>query len=320
MNQKKKIVILGGGNGGSISIRAMKSYVDHYSIFAVIGVSDSGSTSGKIRRELGVLPPGDLVRAILAMSSYDYDMLKHIFYDNRYSGPGKLHKFAIGHLFLGLAEQYNGGVIDAIRAFEQAVDALGTVFPVTLDLTDLCAELTNGEVIKGEHEIDEPNWDRAVKIARAWIDPVVDIYEEARNALREADYIILGPGSFYTSIVATLLPNGVKEAIEQSKAKLIFVAGNTIERNGETGPLSTSELVTALHTYLPRRLDMVVSNTVVLTPSQEKMYLERQWERITIDHEKLDVPVIASPFEFTGTGLDPKKLGELLHTYITTHT
>lgn len=316
MDQKKKIVILGGGNGGSISIRAMKPFIDEYSISAIIAMSDSGSSSGKLRQQLGVLPPGDILRAILAMSTYEYDMLKRIFYDTRYSERGKLQGFGVGHLFLALAEKYNGGIIDAIRALAQAVDAVGPVFPVTLQQTDLCVELSNGKKITGEHEIDRPEWDRSIRIKRAWLHPSVDIYERAKREILSADVIIIGPGSFYTSIIATLLPQGVREAIGQTKAKIIFVSGNAIECNGETGPTSTSEIIDILHTYLPREVDMVVSNSHKLDSIQSAYYQEKRWERIIINTEKVTVPIISAPFELPKGGLDPIALGRLIHEYI----
>lgn len=316
MDQKKKIVILGGGNGGSISIRAMKQFIDEYSISAIIAMSDSGSSSGKLREELGVLPPGDILRAVLAMSRYEYDLLKRIFYDTRYSEKGKLNGFGIGHLFIALAEKYNGGIVDAIRALAQAVDVVGPVFPVTLQQTNLCVELTNGVVVTGEHEIDRPEWDRSVRIKRAWLEPEVEMYERAKREILSAEVIIIGPGSFYTSIIATLLPQGVREALGETKAKILFVSGNTIESNGETGPTSTSEIIGILHTYLPREVDMVVSNSHKLDSRQSAYYQEKGWERIMIDTEKVVVPIISAPFELAQGGLDPVALGQLIHDYL----
>ncbi len=312
----KKVVILGGGNGGSISIRAMKQYLAHYSISAIIAMSDSGSSSGRLREELGVLPPGDILRAILAMSTYDYEMLKHIFYDTRYSAHGKLKGFGVGHLFIALAEKYNGGIVDAIRALAQAVDSVGPVFPVTLTPSDLCVELSNGNTITGEHEIDRPSWDRSIKITRAWLHPAPDMYARARREVVEADVIIIGPGSFYTSIIATLLPAGMREAIGESQAKLIFVSGNAFEAQGETGPSSTGELVRCLHSYLPRKLDVVLSNTTVLNSTQIRFYQEKSWEKLLIDNENIDVPVVGAPFELSRGGLDPLVLGQLIHEFI----
>lgn len=316
MDQKKKVVILGGGNGGSISIRAMKQFPNEYSISAIIAMSDSGSTSGKLRQELGVLPPGDILRAVLAMSRYDYDLLKRIFYDTRYSEHGKLQGFGIGHLFLALVEKYNGGIIDAIRALAQAVDAVGPVFPVTLEQANLCVELSDETTVTGEHEIDRPNWDRSQKITRAWLEPNVEMYERARREILQADVIIIGPGSFYTSIIATLLPHGVKEALRDASAQIIFVSGNAIESNGETGPTSTSEIIDILHTYLPREVDMVISNTHELDSRQQEYYQEKGWEKIVIDHDNIHAPIIAAPFELSEGGYDCVALGRLIHTYI----
>ncbi len=319
MDQKKKIVILGGGNGGSISIRAMKQFPQEYSISAIIAMSDSGSSSGKLRHELGVLPPGDILRAILAMSKYEYDLLKRIFYDTRYSEHGKLQGFGVGHLFLALVEKYNGGVTDGIRALAQAVDAVGPVFPVTLEQSDLCVELSDGSMVKGEHEIDRPTYDRSKKILRAWLEPQPVMYDRAVREVREADSIIIGPGSFYTSIIATLLPSGMKEALGQSKAKFIFVSGNAIELVGETGPTSISEIVEMLHSYLPRPVDVVISNITELDHGQKKYYEEKGWGRILVDSEKVSVPVVSSPFELPQGGLDSLKLGRLIHEFIEKH-
>ncbi len=316
MSVKKKVVVLGGGNGGSISIRALKTYLEYYSISAVIAMSDSGSSSGRLRDELGVLPPGDILRAVLAMSRYEYTLLKRIFYDTRYAERGKLQGFGVGHLFLALVEKYNGGLIDAVRALAQALDTVGPVFPVTLERADLCVELQSGSVVVGEHHIDRPVYDRTDLIVRAWLAPDVSGYAPALHEIREADAIIIGPGSFYTSLIATLLPDGMKEALAVSSAKIIFISGNVIESVGETGPLSTSEMVDVLHRYIPRSVDVVISNTAELDSVRKKFYEEKQWKKIVIDHHRITVPIIASPFEYTEGGLDPAVLGELIHNYI----
>ena len=112
---KKRVTIMGGGNGGSISIRALKPFLEHYDLSAVIAMSDSGGSSGKLREEFGVLPPGDILRAIIAMSRFDYLDMKHIFYDTRYSKHGKLRGHGLGHLFIAFVEKYNGNIVDAIR-------------------------------------------------------------------------------------------------------------------------------------------------------------------------------------------------------------
>lgn len=315
--KKIQVTILGGGNGGSISIRAMKQYTDFYDIAAIIAMSDSGSSSGQLRKEFGVLPPGDILRAVLAMSRYDYETMKRIFYESRYSKHGKLKGFGLGHLFLAFVEKYDGSIVNAIRPLAQALDVVGPVFPVTLTPSDLCVSLTNGETVSGEHEIDRPDWDRSIKIEHAWLDTDPGVYERAAEQIIASDVIVIGPGSFYTSIIATLLPNGMREAIAASSAKLIYVTGKSIEAVGETGPDHLSEFVRAIHTYLPRTLDAVVYNTTELTEAHDAYYTEKNWVPIIDDSAMVtDVPVIGMPYEADAGGADPDRLGAVLHTWI----
>lgn len=315
--KKPKVTIIGGGNGGSISIRAMKPHCDSYDISAIIAMSDSGSSSGKLREEFGVLPPGDILRAVLAMSRFDYKTMKHIFYESRYSKHGKLKGFGLGHLFLAFVEKYDGNIVNAIRPLAQALDVIGPVFPVTTESSHLCVELSDGMEVCGEHNIDRPNWDRSIKIIRAWLDTDPDIYERAKEEILASDVLIIGPGSFYTSIIATLLPKGMKEAIAESKAKLIYVPGNAIEGDGETGPEKLSEFVDGLHTYLPRKLDVVLYNNSILTDQQIKTYQQKNWIPIKNDIEAItDVPVLASAYEAAEDGLDPEILGNIITSWI----
>ncbi len=314
---KQRITILGGGNGGSISIRALKNHLDKFSISAIIAMSDSGSSSGKLRKELGVLPPGDILRAVLAMSRYDYELMKRIFYDTRYSEHGKLQGFGIGHLFIGLAEKYNGGIVDAIRALAQAVDVVAPVFPVTTESADLCVELTNGDIVIGEHEIDRPVYSRKHRIRRAWLQPTPMVYDRAREEILQADALIIGPGSFYTSIIATLLPEGVKDAIRESAAKLIFVANKVIDVEGETGPEKLSEFVFELEQYLPRPVDVILYDEALLGEKQLKQCREKGWKEVVADLDKLkDRTVVTFTNRGEETSIDPVVLGEVISTLL----
>lgn len=308
---------MGGGNGGSISIRALKPFINDINLSAVIAMSDSGSSSGKLRKELGVLPPGDILRAVLAMSRYDYDLLRRIFYETRFSSTGKLNGFGLGHLFIALSEKYDNSIIEPIRALAQALDTVGPVYPVTTECSDLCVELKNGDIIVGEHEIDRPTHDRSITINRAWLQPTPSMYEPAKQALLEADVIVIGPGSFFTSIIATLLPEGVKDIIRVSKAKLVYVTGNAVEKDGETGPKKLSEFVSTLEDYLPRPLDAIIYNSVVLNETQLAYYKEKGWEPILGDVENVEERLmIKEVYEKEEGGLDPEKLGKILKRFI----
>jgi len=314
---KKKIAIMGGGNGGSISIRAMKNYLDSYDLSAIIAVSDSGGSSGELREEMDVLPPGDLLRAVLAMSKYDYRKLANIFRNNRFEDVnGDLEEHNLGNLFLSLVDQYGGNAVDAIEVLSQAVEAQGKVYPTTLADTHLCVELSNGKVVKGEHKIDRPDYDRSLKIEQAWLEPEPEVYEGAKQAILNSDYIIIGPGSFYTSIVATLLPTGIEEAIDNSNAQIIYVPGNAIEKNGETGPKRLSEFVNRLQEILPKKIDQVIFNNATLDERQKQLYEERNWKKMIPDTENVDHNLIACPWESAADGLSPTKLGNILHDYI----
>ena len=309
----KKVVVIGGGNGSALILRALKKFSNELELSGIISMSDSGGSSGRLRNEFNTLPAGDILRAILALSKHDYKFLKKLFHGIRFSGAGKLSKHNLGNLFLVLAQQYDGSWLNAISALEQAVEAKGHIYPVTLDQTDLCVELTSGEIVKTEGIIDRPDYDRSKKIKKAWLEPVGGIYMGAKKAIEEADYIFLGPGSLYCSIVATLLPIGVKEAIEKSKAKLVYIVGNAYELNGETGPTSLSNCVKELEEYLLRPVDKIIYNNFKLKEEQIKKYEEKGWALIKPDLKKLDLSrVIQGDYERESGGLDDVKLGKIL--------
>lgn len=313
MTEKKKIVVIAGGNGGPISINALKQYRDDFDLSSIAPMSDSGGSSGQLRKEFGVLPPGDIMRHVLAMSSFDYQTLKQIFYRTRFSHAGKLDGHNLGNLFLVLGQKYDGDFLHALTALHQAIDALGTVYPVTLEPSDLCVELTNGETIVGEHAIDRPTYDRSLKIKRAWLEPSPHLFDGAEKAIEAADVIVVGPGSLYTSIVPILAVEGAREAIGRSKANIIFVAGNARELHGETGPKTLSACVAQLEAFLPRAADAIVYNNHVFTEDEQAHYAEKQWGLIAFDPENLPGRnMVAEDYEKDGGGLSSEKLGEIL--------
>jgi uncharacterized cofD-like protein len=311
--QKLKAVVMGGGNGVAKTTRALKENLDVFEISSVVAMSDSGGSSGRLRKEFDVLPPGDILRAALALSVYDYKILKTMFRGVRFSNTGKLDNHNLGNLFLVLAEKYGGSLLDSIRALEQAVQATGHTYPATLDSTDLIAELTNGDIIKTEGVIDRPEYDRNLRIKKVWLEPTGEVYKDAKQKIEEADCILLGPGSLYCSVIASLLPNGVKEAINKSKAKLIYLAGNTYEEIGETGPVKLSEFITELENYLPRKLDYIIYNQAELNNEQTEKHKSRKWGLKELDLENLEGrEVLVKDYEKSYGGLDEVKLGKII--------
>jgi len=312
---KKNIVIMGGGNGSATSINALKPYVDKFELSCVVSMSDSGGANGRLRKKFDMLPPADLLRAMLAMSKHDYRVLKEIFYKNRPSGVNEeFDGYYLGSLFIFFAQRLDNSFMETIDAFHQMLDTVGQVYPVTLEQSDLCVELTNGEIIIGEGEVDRPTHDRAHTISRAWLQPTPMIYEGAKKVIEEADIILFGPGSLYTSIVTNLAVEGMmKGALRNTKAQFVYILGNGYEADGEAGPTTMSGFVKALESFLPRTLDMVVYNNHVLSKKEEAYYKKRNWECFEQDVENIhDCNIVAGDFEKKGGGLDPKKLGEIL--------
>lgn len=312
--QKKKIVTISGGNGGATTIQALKENKELFDITAIINATDSGGSSGRLREEFNTLPAGDILRATLAMSGvYDYKILKELFYKKRYSNIGKLDNHNLGNLFLVLSAQYAGDFVSAISALEQSVEAVGHVYPVTLGKAHLVAELENGDIVHTEAEIDRPSYDRRIKIKKLRLDSSPEIYPPAATAIEEADYIIFGPGSLYCSVIATMLPTGFIEAVVNSKAKLIYLAGSKYELDGETGPTTLCDSLYALEEYLPRRIDTVIFNKHSLNDKQKEYYREKKWGSMEFDPDCIKGPkIVAKDFEKEKGGLDVELLGVIL--------
>ncbi|KKP59400.1 MAG: hypothetical protein UR53_C0002G0014 [Candidatus Magasanikbacteria bacterium GW2011_GWC2_34_16] len=310
---KKKVVVIGGGNGSAISIVALKQNLDLFDISAVIAMSDSGGSSGRLRQKYNILPPGDVLRAALAMSSFDYPVLKKIFYGNRFFGLDELDGHNLGNLFVLSAWQISGDFIKSLRALEQGVEAVGKVYPNFLDPSHICVELFNGDIVKTDELIDKPKYDRSLKIKKIYLDPEVTVYEEAIKVILEADYIIFGPGSLYTSVIATILPKGVKKAIDNNKkAKLIYVVGNAYHTNGETGPDDVAGCVRALENYLPRSLDLVIYSGNKLTEQQKQKYDTKGWSLLIDNGDLLGDQLLRAPYEKDNGGVCSIKLGKIL--------
>lgn len=315
---KKKIVVIGGGNGSALCLDGLKKYSNEFDISAVISMSDSGGSSGRLRKEFHTLPPGDIMRAVLSLSKYDYKMLRQIFYKPRFSNVGKLNSHNLGNLFLTLMSQYGGDFLQALEALSQSVEAQGRVYPVTLASANLAAKLNNGRLVRTEEFIDNPSYNRGWKIKQVWLEPRCRAYARAVKAIAGADCIILSPGSLYTSLIAALLPKGIKEAIKKNKkAKIIYAAGNAYRLDGETGPEKLSEVVLQLERYLPRPLDLVIHNSHRPNGKQKKFYKEKKWGVFEFDKKNLkNIKIKSLDLEAPEGGLSPKKVAAILRKYM----
>jgi uncharacterized cofD-like protein len=310
---KKKVVVIGGGNGSVVALRAFKKYNDFFDISAVISTSDSGGSSGKLRQEFGCAAYGDLLRAVLALSEYDFDIIKEIFYQQRYSEVGKLSDHNLGNLFLVLAgHYYSNDVMHAISALQQSIKSIGAVSPVSVEPVNLCAEMEDGEIFIGEHNIDRPKNGCSSTISKVWLDPIPEIFPLAKQLIEAADIITFGPGSFYCSVVPNLLVKGMQEAILSSRAKIVFITGKAYEEKGECGNKKLSHFVNRMQLHLPREINFIVANSAPLSFEQKEKYSEKAFAEIEFDLVNCaNKNIIDYDYENNCGGSDYKKLGDL---------
>lgn len=266
---EKKIVVIGGGTGIFSVLNGLKKDFDN--ITAIVTMADDGGSTGILREDFGILPPGDVRRAIIALSHSDNKILSALFNYRFKEGRGLVgHSF--GNLMIAAMERITGSFDSAIKEASIIFGLKGKVVPVTLESARLCAELENGEIIKQETNIDVPKHDGNLKIKKVWLSPAVKINPEAAQAIKSADLIIIGPGDLYTSLVPNLLVKGVKESLKKSRAKIAYFA-NLMTKHGETDGFVVSDFVKVLENYLQgTSLDCIIVNSKKPAPSRLRAY------------------------------------------------
>ena len=254
LNKGAKVVAIGGGTGLSMLLKGIKKYTNN--ITAVVTVGDDGGSSGRLREEMGILPPGDIRNCIAALAD-DEDLITKLFQYRFKTGEG-LEGHSFGNLFLTALCAITGNMVKAVKESSNVLNIRGVVLPATLDDMKLLAEFEDGRIIKGESSIPEAHG----KIKRLFTDPeICRALPEVLIAIANADLIILGPGSLYTSVIPNLLVSGIVEAIEQSSAKKIYVC-NIMTQTGETDNYTVASHVNALlnHAKGKKIIDAVLVN------------------------------------------------------------
>lgn len=239
-----KVVVIGGGTGLSNLLRGLKKHT--YNITAIVTVGDDGGSSGRLREELGVLPPGDIRNCITALADED-KLVTELFRYRFESGEG-LEGHSFGNLFItAVCAVTHGDMIQAVRTASRVLNSCGQVLPSTLDSLTLMAEFEDGSIVRGESHITEegaaaPN----KRIKRLFSEPAEPVaVPEAVAAIMEAELIVLGPGSLYTSVVPNLIVPGIADAVRNSRAKKIYVC-NVMTQPGETTDYSVGDHVEVL--------------------------------------------------------------------------
>ncbi|MBV9440645.1 MAG: YvcK family protein [Candidatus Eremiobacteraeota bacterium] len=280
MQRGYRIVVVGGGTGLSTMLRGLKKVTTN--LTAIVTVSDDGGSSGRLQKELGVLPPGDIRNCLVALA--DDEALVTALFRYRFSEGEGLSGHSFGNLFLAAMTGVTGNFDEAIKVSSRVLNVKGRVLPSTLAVARLCARLTDGRVIEGESRIPEAHGE----IERVYLDPPkAPPLDEVITAVREADAIVLGPGSLYTSIMPNLLVERVAREIEAASAVKIYVC-NVMTQPGETDGYSASAHVRALLEHAGAKVcDVVIVNAEPPRKLRE-VYAEEGQLPVEADDTQLD--------------------------------
>jgi len=273
------IVAIGGGTGLSTLLRGLKRYTSN--ITAIVTVGDDGGSSGRLREEQGIIPPGDIRNCIAALA--DEEQLITELFQYRFKNGQGLEGHSFGNLFLTAMCRITGDMISAIKESSKVLNIRGRVFPSTLDNVRLIAEMEDGSVVRGESQIPEAKG----KIKRLFCEPESPLaLPDTLKALEHADLIILGPGSLYTSVVPNLLIREIAAAVANSKAPKVYIV-NVMTQPGETDHYSVCDHIQAIldHSGHPNLVDCVFVNNW-LPPDLVERYRNANCEPVTLDIDR----------------------------------
>jgi uncharacterized cofD-like protein len=251
----KNIVTIGGGTGSFMLLSGLKKYP--VNISAVVSMADDGGSTGVLRDELGVLPPGDVRQCLVALSESSKTLRELISY--RFDG-GCLTGHSFGNLFLSALEKISGNFAQGVEEASKILNVKGKVIPVTNKKVRLYIKLRNGEVLVGQKQLDHNEKVRKIGIERAYIKPKAKAYEKVLDKIKKADFIIIGPGDYYGSVLPNLLVPEVGKAIGNSRAKIILNC-NLTNKKGQTEGLCLEDYVAKINRLIGKdRINFVTFN------------------------------------------------------------
>ena len=284
---RKKVVVLGGGTGMSSLLIGLKEFpID---ITSVVSVCDDGQSTGRLREEFHIPAVGDIRKVIVSMSETDELVEKLLNY--RFKTTSDLNGHTVGNLLLTAMANMTGNMSDGIEALGKILNLKGKILPLTEDNVTLCAKMTDGSIVEGEHNITES----PKKVNEVYYKETPLVNEEVIKAINEADAVILSMGSIYTSIIPNLLIPDVIKVLDKSKAPIIYTC-NMMTQPGETDGLSVSEHVKIINNYLGKRKVSVVIGKIDEETRKRYETLEQK-DEVKLDQDNLkDVKVIKNNY------------------------
>lgn len=290
-NDGLSLVAIGGGNGLSTLLAGLKSLVDKRydgetwinSLSAIVTVSDDGGSSGRLREELQMLPPGDIRNCMIALSE-DSNLLSRLF-RYRFRGNGELGGHSFGNLFLAALTEVTGDFVEAVRLSSEVLASKGHIYPATINDVRLVAEMEDGSLVRGETQITGAHSRiRSLRLEPEHCLPL----PEALAAIRAADVITVGPGSLYTSILPNLLVARMAKAIGEANATRIYIT-NLMTQPGETDGYNAEKHLEAVKNFAPEiHFDFVIVNNRPISSEQRERYAAEGAQQIGVEDEHFE--------------------------------
>jgi len=281
----KKIVCIGGGTGTSVVLSGFKKYPVDISV--IVSMADSGGSNRVIRDEFGLLPTSDIRQCLVALAEVDGDpeqLLRKLFMYRFSEGKGT-KGMTFGNLFMAALADILGSQKEAIKKTCQILKIKGEILPVTFTDSNLVAIYRDDSKVTGEHFIDEPQHDGRLRIKKVFLEPESRVNPEAVKVIERANLIVIGPGDLYTSLIVNLLVKGIVEALQKTRAKIVFVL-NLMTKYGQTFGFTAKDHISVLERYLGKNyLNFVLVNSRPIPNSALKKY-EREQEFPVIDDLK----------------------------------
>ncbi len=302
-----RVTVIGGGTGTSTVLEGLKRYRD-LDISVIVGMMDDGGSNAVVRDEFGLLPLSDLRKSIIALSQENEGGILRDLFTYRFSEGDGLKGHTLGNLLMIAMTDITGSEINAIETFKYLFSVRGDILPVTLDKVRLVAEYSNGKKIVGEHLIDESGEDLYIK--RFYLDSKAVAFSGAVDAILSAEYIVVGPGDLFTTTLANIVVGGIAEALQKTKAKIVFIP-NLMTKIGQTRGLTQRSMVELVEGYIGRKFDYILINNGRIPQDAYERY-KRDGESVFKDDLGVDKERAILRCDLVANSLVRKEKGDTL--------